>query len=55
MPLGTRQELHWRKCELQRIRWRIENGRVAIDPSVKPAALCWLDGEINALNLAIAG
>ncbi|MGG1879097.1 hypothetical protein ABDI30_16210 [Paenibacillus cisolokensis] len=39
-----------RRLELKLIRWRLEVGRIKVDPEVRPAALSWLDGEIAALE-----
>ncbi|MCI1777154.1 MAG: hypothetical protein LKI04_24395 [Paenibacillus lautus] len=39
-----------RRLELKLIRWRLEVGRIEIDPEVLPAALDWIDGEIAALG-----
>ncbi|MGG1878242.1 hypothetical protein ABDI30_11830 [Paenibacillus cisolokensis] len=39
-----------RRLELKLIRWRIEVGRIKVDPEVLPAALDWVNGEIAALE-----
>lgn len=45
-------DLQWRRYELLRMRWRLINGLTECDPFVFPAALDWLDGEIEALKKA---
>lgn len=39
-----------RRLELKHLRWRLEVGRIEVDPEVLPAALCWINGEIAALE-----
>lgn len=43
-------DLQWRKLELKRLRWRLLNGRCQCDPDVLPAALDWLNGEIERIE-----
>lgn len=47
-------ELKYRKSKLQMFRWRLASRTAQADPFVVPAALDWLDGEIEAIKKAIA-
>ncbi|BCG57457.1 hypothetical protein [Paenibacillus sp. URB8-2] len=46
----TSADTTWRRLELKRLKWQINNGRAKCNPEVTPAALDWLDGEIAELE-----
>lgn len=48
-------ELDWHKRKLQRLRWQLLNGRAAADAKVIPAAICWIDKEIDEIQKAMEG
>lgn len=46
------KDIHWEILKRKRSRWQLLNGRTSADPSVIPAAVCWIDAEIEEMKKA---
>lgn len=42
----------WRRFELLRMKWRIENRNTCPEEAVRDAALNWIEVELNTLEVA---